>query len=99
MNPGDIAFLVSRLVVMAAAAFLAILVWSRTRDIAWMLVVIGTVAGYTDVLFSTLTRFGIVPESAGMVAGIPLAAIAFANLPYIFYSTAFLIMIARKRLR
>ncbi len=99
MNAGDIAMLVSRLAVMAVAAFLAILVWSRTRDIAWMLVVIGTVAGYADVLYSTLTRVGVIAEDAGSVAGVPLAAIAFANLPYLLFSIAFLVMIARKRLR
>ena len=33
--------LVSRLVVTAVTTFLAIVLWSRTRDLAWMLMVVG----------------------------------------------------------
>jgi hypothetical protein len=99
MSSGEIIYIVSRLAVMATAAFLAIVLWSRTRDVAWMLVVVGTVAGYTDVLYSTLVKFGVIAENFGSYAGIPFVAILFSNLPYLFFCIAFIVMIVRKKFR
>src|SRR5512138_1754597 len=99
MDASGVAILVSRLVTTALAAFLAIALWSRTRDLAWMLVVIGTVAGYADILYALLLEFGVVDERAGVFFGVPLAAMVFANLPALFYSGAFLAMILRRRIR
>jgi hypothetical protein len=97
MSDQQIAFLVSRLAVEAAATFLAIILWSKTRDPAWMLIVIGTVASYADILFSTLEIAGVADPGMGSVAGIPLARIAFGNLPSLFYIAGFAVLIARKR--
>ena len=51
----------SRLGVGAIGTFFAILLWSQTRDAAWVLVIIGTLVAYAEVVFSTLEGFGIVP--------------------------------------
>jgi len=99
MDASGVAVLVSRLATTALAAFLAIALWSRTRDLAWMLVVIGTVAGYADILYALLVDFGVVDERSGVLFGIPLAAMLFANLPALFYAGAFLTMILRRRIR
>lgn len=99
MEPGTVAYLVSRLVVSGLCAFLAIVLWSRTRDVAWMLIVIGAIASYADILFDLLARFGLLDEPALAVAGLPLARMIFSNLPFVFLSCAFLVMIVRKRLR
>ena len=71
MDGASLVPLVTRLATTALAAFLAIALWSRTRDIAWMLVVIGTVAGYADILYSLLLRFGVVDERTGTLSGTP----------------------------
>ena len=63
MSNGEIILLVSRLAISAVAAFLAILLWSRTRDLAWMLIVIGVIASYADILFGLLAQLGLVDES------------------------------------
>ena len=94
-----IVYLVSRLVVVAVAAFLAIVLWSRTRDLAWMLMVIGTIACYADILFDLLVSFGLLDESGFSPLGIPLGRIVFSNIPYLFFASAFIVMILRKRIR
>jgi hypothetical protein len=99
MTAGLLVYLVSRLVVVAIAAFLAIVLWSRTRDLAWMLIVIGSIASYADILFDLLVRFGIIDEARYSPFGLPLGRILFSNLPYLFLAAAFLVMIARKRIR
>ncbi len=99
MNAGELVFLVSRLLTAALAAFCAIVLWSRTRDLAWMLVVIGAISSYAEILFDLLARFGLVDEARYSLAGIPVGRILLANLPFIFLIAALLIMIRRKRLR
>ena len=51
MSP-ELVILAARLGFVALATFLAIVVWARTRDAAWMLVVVGIVAGYADILYT-----------------------------------------------
>jgi hypothetical protein len=99
MNAGEIVYLVSRLATAAIAAFLAIVLWSRTRDVAWMLIVIGAIASYADIIFGLLAELGIVDESRFGLFGIPLGRILLANLPFLFLAAALLVMIRRKRLR
>ncbi|MDA8425030.1 MAG: hypothetical protein M0Z80_02745 [Treponema sp.] len=99
MNAGEIVYLVSRLSTAAAAAFLAILLWSRTRDLAWMLIVIGAIASYADIIFGLLSRLGIVDESRYAVFEIPVGRILLSNLQYILLCAALVVMIRRKGLR
>ncbi len=99
MSAGEIAYLVSRLATAAIAAFLAIVLWSRTRDLAWMLIVIGAISSYAEIIFNLLVRLGIVDEGRFGLAGIPLGRILLSNLPFIFLGAALLVMIFRKRLR
>lgn len=91
--------LVSRLAVTAVATFLAIVLWSRTRDLAWMLMVVGTVALYADILYGLLARFGVIPEGPLVAPGVPLAVLVLSNLPTLLYAAAFAVMVARKRMR
>ena len=99
MSPADTILLVSRLATSAVAAFLAILLWSRTRDLAWMLIVIGVISSYADILFGLLARLGLVDESRFALLGIPVGRILLSNLPYLFLCAALLVMISRKRIR
>ncbi len=98
MSSGELVYLVSRLGTAAAATFLAILLWSRTRDLAWMLVVIGVIASYADIVFAFLSQLGIVDASRYVFLGIPIARILLSNLPFLFLCAALVVMIRRKRL-
>ncbi len=93
----SVIILAIRLATVALATFLAIIVWSKTRDSAWMLVVVGIVAGYADILYSLLAEFGLAPDKGGVVAGVPILAALFPNLPWIFFSIAFFVMIRKRR--
>ena len=93
---GDIVFIVSGLGLGTLASFFAIMVWSKTRDIAWMLMVIGTIAAYINTVYSILNRLGISEGSPLMIGSIKLAAIVLPNLPSVFFIAAFLVMIVRK---
>jgi hypothetical protein len=99
MSSGDTILLASRLATAAVAAFLAILLWSRTRDLAWMLIVIGVISSYADILFDLLARLGLVDESRYSLFGIPVGRVLLSNLPYLFLCAALAVMIIRKRVR
>jgi hypothetical protein len=99
MSVGDTVLLVSRLATTAVAAFLAILLWSRTRDVAWMLIVIGVIASYAEILFDLLSRIGLVDESSYLLWGISFGRVLLSNLPYLFLCAALAVMIRRKRVR
>lgn len=94
---GSLIVLGSRLIFIAVATFLAIVVWSRTRDASWMLIVVGIVAGYADILYSLLSEFGLAPERVGLLAGVPVLAVIFPNLPWLFFSIAFAVMLRGRK--
>ena len=64
-----------------------------------MLIVIGTIASYADIVFDLLARIGLVDESRYALFGLPFGRIVLSNLPYLFLCAALLVMIKRKRIR
>jgi hypothetical protein len=93
MDTGEMALAFCRLILGAAAAFFAIILWSRTRDIAWMLMVGGTITAYGEHLYDVLNAFGIFSPPA--LKSIPLAAATLSNIPVLFFIAAFLVMVVR----
>jgi hypothetical protein len=77
------------------AAFFAIMLWSKTRDVAWMLMVIGAIAGYVETVYSILDIFGIMGDQPS-IASVPVAAILLPNLRTGFFIAAFVVMVVRK---
>jgi hypothetical protein len=96
MDSGQIIFVYSRLILGAAAAFLAIMLWTKTRDIAWMLIVIGTITAYIEVVYSVLETLGISASYGLMIGSVPLAAILLGSLRILFFIAAFLVMVIRQ---
>ncbi|MDR2376843.1 MAG: hypothetical protein LBD96_10455 [Treponema sp.] len=94
MDSGEAIFVFSRLVIGALAAFFAIMLWSRTRDTAWLLMIGGTITAYGESLYTILNLFGIsAPLPA--ISPVPVLAIVLSNVPMLFYMAAFLVMVAR----
>jgi hypothetical protein len=89
----------SRLGVGALGTFFAILLWSQTRDAAWVLVIIGTLVSYVEVVFTTLESFGIVNNEMFNLSGFPVLRIVLANLPMALLACAFIVVVARRRPR
>jgi len=88
----------SHLVFGAFATFCAILLWSRTRDMAWTFVIIGVIVSYADIVLSTLRNFGILGPAALAYEDIPMVRIALANIPLLFIGIGFLVAVTRRRL-
>jgi hypothetical protein len=96
MDTGNLIYILSRLILGALASFLAIMLWSKTRDIAWMLMVIGTIATYAGIVYSTLGILGITGGMVFPAGPVPIASLLLTNLPACFFIAAFSVMIARK---
>lgn len=88
--------MLSRFVLGALATFLAIMVWSKTRDTAWMLIVVGTVAHYGEVVFSALETLGVVRLDFITIGEVAVFPLVLANLPTLFFILAFLVIVSRR---
>jgi len=96
MDAGQIISIYSRLILGAFAAFFAIVLWSKTRDIAWMLIVIGTIVAYIEIICSILEMLGITAGSNMFIGSVSIMAILLPALRMIFIIAAFLVMIIRR---
>ena len=96
MDSGQVVYILGRLILGAVAAFLAIMLWSRIRDAAWMLVIIGTITAYVETVYSILTFFGIGSESIFTLGSRSLLSIVLPCLSMVFFIAAFAVMVARK---
>lgn len=98
METAELVTLITKLGVGALATFFAIVLWSMTRDTAWLFVIMGVILRYGGIMYSTFQVFGILTKEV-TVYGLPLVTILLTNLPYVFFAVAFIIMIARSRVR
>lgn len=96
MDIGEVIYTSSRLFFGALAAFFAIVLWSKTRDTAWMLMVIGTIALYVEIVYSILKLFGITETTGIIIGSMPLVSLILPNLSIIFFISAFMVMVVRK---
>jgi hypothetical protein len=97
MDWGQIILVYSRLILGAVAVFLAIMLWSKTRDAAWMLIVAGTITAYIEIVYSVVELLGFTAISGLVIGSVPLTAILLPSLRMILFSIAFLIMIMRRK--
>jgi len=94
----DFTLYASRLVFGAFATFCAILLWSRSRDMAWTLVIIGAIVSYVDIVFATLVAVGILDRSLLVYNGIPLGRIVLDSAPPLLTGVGFLVAALRRRI-
>ena len=88
MDSGQLLYILSRLSLSAVASFFAIMLWARTRDAAWMLMIIGVIMAYAGTVYAILNSFGIAP--------LPLVSQMLPNLSIVFFIAAFVVMVVRK---
>ena len=68
------------------AAFLAIVVWVKTRDVSWIFIVLSVIGFYVSVIYKTLLFFGIVVSHT--IAGVNIGEKVFYYMPIILMMTA-----------
>jgi LytS/YehU family sensor histidine kinase len=95
MDAGEVVYIISTLSTGALAAFFAIMLWSKTRDIAWMLMVIGTIVAYVETVYSILNLFGVAAPLFSL-GSMSLTAILLPNLRMGFFAAALVVMVVRK---
>lgn len=96
MDAGEIIYVSSQLIAGALASFFAIMLWSKTRDVAWMLIVIGAITAYVNIVYSILDFFGVTGDAVLLIGSVPFTSIVLPVLPPVFFSLAFIVMIMRK---
>ena len=95
MDSGQTSYIICQLAFGAVATFLAIMLWSKTRDAAWMLIVMGTIFAYIEIIYSILGLFGIDGSNLFLIGSVPLISFVLPILRMIFFIAAFIIMIVR----
>ncbi len=79
------------------AAFTSVLLWSKTRDRAWLTMVMGVVFLYLDTLLEILDSFGFVMYKSLYYGEIGILPLIFGILPYICFSIGMLFFLLRVR--
>jgi glucan phosphoethanolaminetransferase (alkaline phosphatase superfamily) len=96
MEPGEVIGILSRLILGAAASFLGIMLWSRTRDAAWVLIIIAAIMSYVETVYSILRQFGMEIGSFLSIGTVPVLPIILSSLSMAFTIAAFSVMVVRK---
>lgn len=88
-----------KLVLGGIAAFLAILLWSKTREAAWTAVIAGIITAYAGIVYNVLIVFGIAVEKSSVpaIAGINIITLLFTTIPQLFFIAGFIIALVSRR--
>jgi len=97
MNDFEVIPVIVRMICSFLAAFTAIALWSRTRDAAWMLVVLGAIFFFIDALYATLVIIGITTYTLPIWQEFPLLKSLLSGLPYLLLTSGFLVFLIRNR--
>jgi len=96
MDVGQAVLISSHLVFGAAAAFLAILLWPKIRDSAWMLIIFGVIVAYVETVYSVLKIFGIAGNELIIFSTVSLVSFILPVVRMSFFIAALAIMVYRQ---
>jgi len=96
MDLGNTTLIICRLVFGTVSTFFAILLWSRTRDAAWIFVIIGAVIAYVEIIYSILNLLGFISENILSGNAALIISIFLSCMPTVSVIAAFSIMVFRK---
>ncbi len=77
-------------------AFLAILLMSKKRSLAWSFMVSGFLLSYAALVYELLIELGVLTATKYGLWGIPVSTLICAVLPALCYIIAFIIMLAKR---
>lgn len=92
MEHGQIIVWCIKLVLGGIAAFLAIMLWSKSRAASWMCLVASVLISYAGIIFDMMLSLGIITAKI-IVFGAPLATLIFTIVPSIFLIAALILII------
>jgi hypothetical protein len=95
MDSGQTVFIITQLSLGAVCTFLAIMLWSRTRDAAWMLIIIGVIFLYIEIIHSILGLYGMGGADFFPVGSVPIISFILPVLRMVFLIAGFLMMVIR----
>ena len=95
MDPRIILFIV-KLITGGIVAFLAILLMSKKRTVAWSFMVSGFLLTYAALVYELLIELGVLTATKYGLWGIPVSTLVCAILPSACFITAFILMLLRK---
>ncbi|MCI6798102.1 MAG: hypothetical protein ACI4MA_09305 [Treponema sp.] len=93
MNYGQIVIFGAKLVFGGIAAFLAILLWSKTRRAGWLCLSSSVLISYAGIIYEMMVDMGILSAGNFFVYGIPVLRLCFAVVPALFLITALILII------
>jgi len=96
MDLGNTAYIISRLVLGAISSFLAIVLWSRTRDLAWIFVIVSAIISYIETVHSILSLLGIITDNTLPETAVLIISIFLSCMPTLFIIAAFSVMALQK---
>lgn len=79
------------------AAIISILLWSKTRDGAWLTMVLGVVSLYVKTLFDVLNAFGFIFYDSIQFSGVEVVPLIFETIPFIFFAIGMFLFLYRIR--
>lgn len=94
MNPEILLFII-KLIIGGIVAFLAILLMSKNRDAAWVVMAGGFILSYAALVFELLINLGVLTHTKFLVFGIPLSSLICAGLPSLCFIAALILMLIK----
>lgn len=99
MNNEEMILLLLKLLTGFSATLSAVLLWSKTRESAWLFIVMGTVFLYSEIIFSALEILGLANFYFFTIYGISVIRIIFATMPFLFFTIGFILFLISRRRR
>jgi len=93
MNQSQIIIWCIKLVLGGIAAFLAILLWSKSRNGGWMCLVASVLISYAGIIFDMMKEFGILSLDHIVLYGLPVISLCFTVIPSVLLIIALILFI------
>lgn len=97
MVQSELLFCIFKLIIGGIIAFLAILLWSKTRESSWMCLVAAAVTGYASIVCDLLLKLGVIKNETVEISGnlIPVYRYLTLFVPGLFIIVAFILMLVQ----
>ena len=96
MQNSEIILYIIKLVLGGITAFLAVSLWSKTKDASWICLVLGFVISYAGIVYQMILDFSLLVFDKLVIFGIPIFTLIFTILPSLLFIIAFILMLCKK---